>query len=79
MKRTIVLLVFFVFALHTGAQVLFTAEANRYKVAIGETFRVTFTINTDAGDFNYPDFTGFKIVSGPMTGFQTTIVNGKMS
>jgi hypothetical protein len=79
MKKLLYFIAFMV-AAHAGfAQVLFTAEANRYKVAAGETFTVTFTINTESGDFKYPNFSGFRIVSGPMTGFSTTVINGRMS
>ena len=73
------LIPFLLMAAQLGAQVLFTAEASRYKVAVGETFTVTFKINAKANNFNYPDFSGFKVVSGPMTGFQTTIINGKVN
>ena len=70
----------FVLAAHVGfGQVLFTAEANRYKVAAGESFTVTFKINTEAGDFKFPNFNGFRIVSGPMVGFNSMNFNGRQT
>lgn len=79
MKKMLYSILFVVAAQVGFAQVLFTAEANRYKVAAGESFTITFKINTEASDFNYPNFNGFRIVSGPMTGFSTTVINGRMS
>ncbi len=79
MKKLLNIVFMVTLNLGLSAQVLLTAEASRYKVGVGETFTVTFKINGNAGDFDYPDFTGFKVVSGPMTSMSTTIVNGKMS
>lgn len=61
------------------AQVLFTAAADRYKVGVGETFTVTFKINSNAGEFNFPNFADFKVVAGPMTSFSNSYINGVSS
>lgn len=79
MKKLLAISLLLATSLSLAGQVLFTAEASRYKVAVGETFSVTFKINSNASNFDYPDFTGFKVVSGPMTGMSTSIINGKMS
>ena len=79
MKRLFLFISMLLFAWQSWSQVLFTAEASRYKVAVGETFTVTFTLNKKAGDFTYPDFAGFRVVSGPMTGVNMMNINGKVS
>jgi hypothetical protein len=78
-KSALSISVLLAFCLGLKGQTLFTAEADRYKVAVGETFTVTFKINANTSDFDYPDFASFRVVSGPMTGMSTSIINGKMS
>lgn len=78
MKHLIAFTICLVLAHSVSSQVLFTAKANRYKVAVGETFQVTFAINTNADGFSYPAFTNFKVISGPNIGSSTTIFNGRM-
>ncbi|MDR1405936.1 MAG: BatD family protein [Prevotellaceae bacterium] len=60
--------------------VSFTAAAPRV-VGTGESFRVTFSVNADAGDLTPPDFSGFHVIAGPSrsTEQQFQIVNGKTS
>ena len=57
-------------------EVLFTAQADKYTVAVGETFRVTFTINASASDIGAPNFSGFRVVSGPMYSHSSSFING---
>lgn len=51
-------------------------------VAVGENFRVEFTVNADPerNSFEAPTFEGFQLVAGPVTshGSNTYIVNGSM-
>lgn len=48
-------------------------------VAVGEPFRVEFTLNANAKDFNAPSFEGFDVMAGPMDshGSSIQIINGK--
>ncbi len=61
------------------AQVQFTAQANRYKVGVGEMFIVEFKINANSSDFKLPSFQDFKIVGGPSHGQSTSYINGVRS
>ncbi len=48
-------------------------------VAVGEPFRVEFTLNAKASDFEAPSFEGFDVMAGPMDshGSSVQIINGK--
>ncbi len=49
------------------------------EVAAGERFRLTFQVNARPSDFNAPDITGFRILSGPSQSSSTSMqmINGK--
>lgn len=79
MKRLIIFFAILSTALQGFGQVLFTAEASRYKVAVGETFTVKFTVNEKTRNFEYPDFSGFKVISGPSIGENMLSINGRVS
>jgi len=60
--------------------VSFTAYADAREVVQNSYLEVTFTLkNADGTNFSPPRFQDFKVLSGPSQGFQTTIVNGRMS
>lgn len=61
-------------------EVKFTGEAPGV-VKVGQQFRLTYTINTEAKDFRSPDFRNFTVLAGPSTSSSTnvSIVNGKMT
>lgn len=61
-------------------EVSFTAEAPR-SVAVGATFRVTFTVNANGDRFKGPDFKGFDVLSGPnqSTSQSFQMINGSVS
>ncbi|MBK6767181.1 MAG: protein BatD [bacterium] len=64
------------------AQVQFTARANRTSVPVGEPVEVTFTVEGAASGVPTPQpqtLTNLKLVGGPSTSTQTSIVNGRMS
>jgi hypothetical protein len=60
--------------------VKFTAEAPGV-VKEGQQFRLTFTVNKRAEDFDPPDMQNFSVLAGPSTSSSTnvSIVNGKMT
>lgn len=64
-----------------GAQeVSFSAKSNLSKVQKGGVFQVEFTlVNAQGSGFIPPDFKGFKVVSGPVQSYRTSIINGKRS
>jgi hypothetical protein len=60
--------------------VSFTAYADAREVIQNSYLEVTFTLkNADGTNFTPPRFQDFQVLSGPSQGFQTTIVNGRMS
>lgn len=64
----------------SGREVSFTAYADAKEVLLNTYFELTFTLkNREGKGFTPPDFRDFNILSGPNQGFQTTIVNGRMS
>lgn len=50
-------------------------------VAVGEQFRVVWTVNKRGGEFSAPAFNDFYLLSGPQTSFSssTSIINGKVT
>ncbi len=60
--------------------VQFTAAAQRV-VSQGERFRVTFSVNADAGSFTGPDFKGLSVLSGPNRSNSSSIsvINGAVT
>ncbi|MFP4369577.1 MAG: BatD family protein [Candidatus Kapaibacterium sp.] len=71
--------VFLCGGLLTAQDVQFTASVNKNPVAVGETFQVTFSLNTDGNNFRPPDFRGFNVTGGPYQSQSTQIMNGQMS
>ena len=47
----------------------------------GEQFRLVYTINTQADDFDAPSINDFRVLAGPSTSTSTNIsvINGKMT
>jgi len=81
MRGLIILIVSFLFTWSLSAQdINFTASAPKV-VAVGEQFRLTFTINTKVNDFNAPDLSDFYVLMGPGTSYNqsTQIINGKIT
>lgn len=77
-------LLLFLFVLILGHLALaqdasFTASVSKNRVVVGEQFQVSFTINTNASNFNAPDFSNFVTYSGPNQSSSMQVVNGSMS
>ncbi len=58
----------------------FTASS-KSSVQVGEQFRVVFSVNQQAESFSGPDFSGFRVLSGPnqSTNQSYQFINGKVS
>jgi hypothetical protein len=74
--KSVVVLFLLLAASVAQAQVSFTASATRDGIALNERLRVEFKMDVDGDNFAPPNFSGFKIVSGPITGVQQRYVNG---
>lgn len=56
-----------------------TAEASKEEVTLQERFQVTYVIEGDAEDFQAPDFSHFRVLSGPQRSSRLSIINGRIS
>lgn len=54
---------------------------SRSTVAAGQPFQITFEVNAKASNFKMPTFKGLTLISGPSTGYSSSmsIINGKVS
>lgn len=57
----------------------FTASTSKSKVAVGEQFQITFSINTNCSGFRAPNMNDFDVYSGPNQSSNMSFVNGNMS
>ncbi len=69
-----------VFGSSWAQDVEFTVQAPNI-VAVGEQFRVVYTLNVRPAEFFHPNFGSFAVLAGPSTASSSSvqIVNGKMS
>jgi hypothetical protein len=83
MKRTLLgLLICLGFAFSARAQedIRFTVEVSTDSILFGNYFQVTFTLENAKGtDFSAPDFTAFRVVSGPNQASSMSIINGEVT
>lgn len=57
----------------------FTAQVSKNKLAAGEVFQLTFTINSSGTNFKAPNLSDFDVFSGPNQSTSMQIINGSMS
>lgn len=57
----------------------FTASVDRNRIAMGEQFEITFTLNGSGKNFQPPSFTDFLVLSGPNQSTSMQFINGAMS
>lgn len=57
----------------------FTSSVSKNKVVVGEQFQLSFSINTNASNFNAPDLSNFIVYSGPNHSSSMQIINGSVS
>jgi len=57
----------------------FTASVNRNRMAVGEQFQLSFTVNTNINSFKAPNFNEFNVYSGPNQSQSMNIINGSVS
>jgi len=62
-----------------ASAVSFKAVLSHSKVAVGQRFRITFTVNSGGGSFAKPSFDNFRVLSGPNQSNSMQYINGKMS
>ncbi len=80
MKRLFILGCLVHFALLSiGQEVRFSGAASKARVAVGEQFRLTYSVNTNAAGFTGPDLSAFDVYSGPNQNTSMQIINGAVS
>lgn len=80
MKKILFIAVLALSCVVAQAQVQFTASAKKV-VAVGERFRLTFSVNAQGNGFQAPNLVDFQILAGPSpsTSSSIQIINGQMS
>ncbi|MBO7300080.1 MAG: protein BatD [Tidjanibacter sp.] len=81
MKRVLLsLFALLAFAVAKGEEVTFEVSVPKV-VALGEPFRVEFSLNASYRNFEAPSFEGFDVMAGPQTSKSSSVqfINGKMS
>ncbi len=83
MKRIIVLFIiglFFQTVARAQSEAKFSVEISSDSILLGNYFIVKFTLeNANSNNFQAPDFSDFRVVSGPNFSSSMTVINGNMS
>lgn len=66
----------------SAQEIVFSTQPSAYKVGLQDQFQVSFILQnapSNPSDFDPPDFTGFRVLAGPIQSSQSniSIVNGK--
>ncbi|MFT5926336.1 MAG: hypothetical protein ACI9WL_001082 [Rubritalea sp.] len=77
--KQIIYIFFFLVGGVSLAQVDFTANVSRNKIAINERLRIEFKMNVDGDNFTPPNFVGFQVVAGPSQAVSQSWINGASS
>lgn len=56
-----------------------TAQASKAKVAVGESFQISFSLNSSGSNFKAPPLNDFNVYSGPNQSTSMSYINGAMS
>lgn len=79
MKKTVCILLFVATLVNfTFAQKL-TAQASKTKVGVGESFQISFSLNSSGSNFVAPNLNDFNVYSGPNQSTSMSYINGAMS
>lgn len=79
MKKLICILIAIVSLVNVSLAQKLTAQASRTKVAVGETFQISFSLNSNGNNFKPPALTDFDVYSGPNQSTSMSFINGSMS
>jgi hypothetical protein len=81
MKKILIFHLAFLFSIALGGQDISIKAEFPSVVNAGQQFPVTWTVNSDGGQFAAPSFNGFMKLMGPQTSYSssTQIINGKIS
>ncbi|MBS1637842.1 MAG: protein BatD [Bacteroidetes bacterium] len=79
MKYKALIYFLFISVMAISQNAAFVAQVSKNKVQVGETFQIAFTINTNASNLKFPNFSDFEIQGGPNQSTSITMVNGSFS
>jgi BatD DUF11 like domain len=79
MKRILYILTLIVLLANTAFAQKFTAQTSKQRVAVGEQFQISFSLNSSGNNFQAPPLTNFDIYSGPNQSTSMSFVNGSMT
>lgn len=80
LKLIFLLISIFQFSASHGQEIVFRTTLNKNKVALGETFQLTFSLeNADGRKFTPPSLEDFYVVGGPNQSSNMQFINGSMS
>lgn len=79
MRKLIHILFFIVSLTNSSYSQKLTASVNKTKVAVAETFQLTFSLNTSGSNFKAPNLNDFDVYSGPNQSSSMSYVNGAMT
>lgn len=81
MKRYLLIILFFTVTLFSQAQEVRFQAVSQKVVAVGEQFRLTYTLNNKGSRFQSPKMNGFRVLAGPSVSNSSSVsfVNGNVS
>jgi hypothetical protein len=79
MRKSYTILFFILVLASVGFAQKFVAQTSKSQVAVGETFQISFTLNTSGSNFKVPNLKDFDVYSGPNQSTNMSFVNGSMS
>ena len=74
-----ILIVFLSVAFSSWAQVNFEVKVSKNQLGLNERLRVDFAIDKAGDNFRPPEFSNFRVISGPLQSVSNVFVNGKRS
>lgn len=69
----------FIFLTNVTLAQKLTAQASKTRVAVGESFQISFSLNSSGSNFKAPALNDFNVYSGPNQSTSMSYVNGAMS
>ena len=79
MKKTVCILLYIISLANISFAQKLTAQASRTKVGVGESFQISFSLNSSGSNFVAPSLNDFNVYSGPNQSTSMSYINGAMS
>ena len=79
MKKIIYIFLFLITLANVSLAQKLIAQASKTKVAVGESFQISFTLNSNGNNFKAPALNDFDVYSGPNQSTSMSYINGAMS